>query len=158
MFFLWQIATAIAGAVLGINPFDQPDVEASKIKTRELTTAFEQTGALPREIPACSEGDFALYTDAANAKALRKTGADAPLESWLKAHFARIGRATMWRFWPISTYGGAQLRLLAGHAARHPRRRRVATCLEFGPRFLHSTGQAYKGGPDSGVFLQITSG
>jgi transaldolase/glucose-6-phosphate isomerase len=156
-FFRFEIATAIAGAVLGINPFDQPDVEASKVKTRELTAAFEKTGALPPETPVCSEKSMALYTDEKNADALRKSGADGGVESWLRAHFARIG-------------SGDYVALLAylasgdGHTERLQRlrlalrdRRHVATCLEFGPRFLHSTGQAYKGGPDSGVFLQITS-
>jgi transaldolase/glucose-6-phosphate isomerase len=156
-FFRFEIATAIAGAVLGINPFDQPDVEASKVKTRELTAAYEKTGALPAETPVCSEKSIAVYTDAANANALRKAGADGGVESWLRAHFSRIG-------------SGDYVALLAylahdkDNAARlqPPRlalrdRRHVATCLEFGPRFLHSTGQAYKGGPDSGVFLQITS-
>jgi transaldolase/glucose-6-phosphate isomerase len=157
-FFRFEIATAIAGAVIGINPFDQPDVEASKVKTRELTSAFEKSGVLPAETPVCSEKSITLFTDEMNAVALRKAGADGSVESWLKAHFARIG-------------GGdyvAMLAYLARDKTNTDRlqklrvamrdRRHVATCLEFGPRFLHSTGQAYKGGPDSGVFLQITSG
>ncbi|HYA06174.1 MAG TPA: bifunctional transaldolase/phosoglucose isomerase [Xanthobacteraceae bacterium] len=156
-FFRFEIATAVAGAVLKINPFDQPDVEASKIKTRDLTAAFEKSGALPGETPACRDRSIALYTDRNNAEALRKAGADGGVESWLKAHFARAG-------------GGDYVALLA-YLARDDEiavrlqrlrlllrdRRRVATCLEFGPRYLHSTGQAYKGGPDSGVFLQITA-
>jgi transaldolase/glucose-6-phosphate isomerase len=156
-FFRFEIATAIAGAVLGINPFDQPDVEASKIKTRELTAAFEETGALPREIPVCSEESIAVYTDVANAEALRKTGADGTVESWLKAHFARIGSGDYVALLAYLAYGGDDSACLQDMRLGIRDRRRVATCLEFGPRFLHSTGQAYKGGPDSGVFLQITS-
>ena len=156
-FFRFEIATAIAGAVIGINPFDQPDVEASKVKTRELTASFEKSGALPPETPVCSSRAINIYTDDTNATALRKAGADGGVESWLRAHLARIG-------------SGDYVALLAylarddGHTERLQQlrlalrdQRRVATCLEFGPRFLHSTGQAYKGGPDSGVFLQITS-
>jgi transaldolase / glucose-6-phosphate isomerase len=156
-FFRFEIATAIAGAVIGINPFDQPDVEASKVKTRELTAAFEKSGALPPETPVYSSKAINIYTDDTNAAALRKAGADGGVESWLRAHLARIGN-------------GDYVALLAylardeGHTERLQQvrlalrdQRRVATCLEFGPRFLHSTGQAYKGGPDSGVFLQITS-
>jgi transaldolase/glucose-6-phosphate isomerase len=157
-FFRFEIATAIAGAVIGIDPFDQPDVEASKVKTRELTSAFEKAGALPAETPVCTERSIKLYTDETNAAALRKAGADGTVESWLKAHFTRI-------------HNGDYVALLA-YLARNKNntdslqklrvdmrdKRHVATCLEFGPRFLHSTGQAYKGGPDSGVFLQITSG
>ena len=66
-FFRFELATAVAGSVLGINPFDQPDVESAKIKTRELTAAFEQTGALPDEEPVLSSGTLALYTDENNA-------------------------------------------------------------------------------------------
>jgi transaldolase/glucose-6-phosphate isomerase len=156
-FFRFEIATAIAGAVLGINPFDQPDVEASKVKTRELTAAFEKTGALPPETPVLSSTSINVYTDEKNADALRKAGADGGVESWLRAHFARIGNGdyvAMLAYLARNETNAAPLQLsrLALRDQRH-----VATCLEFGPRFLHSTGQAYKGGPDSGVFLQITS-
>jgi transaldolase/glucose-6-phosphate isomerase len=156
-FFRFEIATAIAGAVLGINPFDQPDVEASKVKTRELTAAFEKTGALPPETPVFSSKSIDLYTDETNADALRKGGADGNAESWLRAHFARIGSGdyvAMLAYLARDEANAAPLQQLR-MALRD--RRHVATCLEFGPRFLHSTGQAYKGGPDSGVFLQITA-
>jgi len=156
-FFRFEIATAVAGAVIGINPFDQPDVEASKVKTRELTAAFEKTGALPAETPAFSGKSIDLYTDDANAKALRAAGAGSTLDSWLKAHLGRIGAGdyvAMLAYIARNDANAAPLRR-ARLAVRD--RRHVATCLEFGPRFLHSTGQAYKGGPDSGVFLQITA-
>ena len=76
-FFRFEMATAVAGAVLGINPFNQPDVEAAKIKTRELTAAFEKTGSLPAEKPAMSTDAADLFTDAHNAAELRKAGANA---------------------------------------------------------------------------------
>ena len=148
---------AVAGAVLGINPFNQPDVESAKIKTRELTAAFEKTGKLPAEKPVMAYEAANIFTDDGNAAELRKAGADGELGSWLKAHLSRI-------------QGGDYVALLAyierdaGHSDALQRmrtrlrdKRHVATCAEFGPRFLHSTGQAYKGGPDSGVFLQITA-
>jgi transaldolase/glucose-6-phosphate isomerase len=156
-FVRFEIATAVAGAVLGIHPFDQPDVEATKIKTRELIAAFDKSGVLPAETPVASDAAFDLYTDAGNAEALRKAGAGTGLESWLKAHFSRL---------KANDYAAilAYIARNPTHAAPLQRmrlalrdRRRVATCLEFGPRFLHSTGQAYKGGPDSGLFLQITA-
>src|SRR3954469_6156811 len=90
-FFRFEMATAVAGAVLGINPFNQPDVEAAKIKTRELTGAFEKSGKLPEEKPVMSSAQADLYTDEANATALRKAGANGDLGSWLKAHLARAG-------------------------------------------------------------------
>jgi transaldolase/glucose-6-phosphate isomerase len=151
------MATAVAGAVLGINPFDQPDVEAAKIKTRELTAAFEKTGALPPERPVVSTAEADLYTDEANAAALRANGADGDLASWLKVHLARSQRGdyvALLGYVPRdeATIGALQKMRVAVLEKRH-----VATAAEFGPRFLHSTGQAYKGGPDSGVFVQITT-
>jgi transaldolase/glucose-6-phosphate isomerase len=156
-FFRFEIATAVAGAVIGIDPFDQPDVEASKAKTRELTTAFEKTGALPAETPVCSGQSIALYTDETNAKALREAGADGGLDSWLKAHLARVQAGDYVAMLAYVARDDANTERLQKLRLAVRERRHVATCLEFGPRFLHSTGQAYKGGPDSGVFLQITA-
>jgi transaldolase/glucose-6-phosphate isomerase len=156
-FFRFEMATAVAGAVLGINPFDQPDVEAAKIKTRELTTAFERSGALPAEQPVVSTADADLYTDEANAAALRAAGADGDLTSWLKAHLARSNRGDYVALLGYIARDKATIDALQTMRLEVREKRRVATCAEFGPRFLHSTGQAYKGGPDSGVFLQITA-
>ena len=156
-FFRWEIATAVAGAVIGINPFDQPDVEASKIETRRLTDAYAATGSLPAEAPLLSGSPLSLFTDAANAAAL-KAGAGAPptVVSYLRAHFARASEgdyAAILAYLPMTQAHQAQLqetrRLILDRC-------RIATCLGFGPRFLHSTGQIYKGGPPSGVFLQVT--
>jgi transaldolase/glucose-6-phosphate isomerase len=156
-FFRFEMATAVAGAVLGINPFNQPDVEAAKIKTRELTGAFEKTGALPAEKPVMSTDEADLYTDEHNAEELRKAGANGTLGSWIKAHLSRSNGGDYFALLAYiardpGTIGSLQKMRLAVRDKRH-----VATCAEFGPRFLHSTGQAYKGGPDSGVFLQITT-
>jgi len=154
-FIRFEIATAVAGAIIGINPFDQPDVEASKAKTRELTAAFEKTGALPAETPLFSSKSIDLYSDEANAKALRKAGADSSLDSWIKAHLARIHTGDYAATLAYIARDDANAAPLQNMRLAVRDRRHVATCLEFGPRFLHSTGQAYKGGPDSGVFLQI---
>jgi transaldolase/glucose-6-phosphate isomerase len=156
-FFRWEIATAVAGAVLGINPFDQPDVEASKNATRDLTTAYEKTGALPKETPFHEEGGIALFADAANAKALQGAAAgDRSLAGYLRAHLGRLGKGDYCAFLAYIEKNAPHEEALQAmrHAVRD--RRRVATCLGFGPRFLHSTGQAYKGGPNTGVFTQIT--
>ena len=156
-FFRFEIATAVAGSVLGINPFNQPDVEAAKIKTRELTTAFEKSGALPAEKPVMSSAEADLYTDDRNAADLRKAGADGDLGSWLKAHLSRTGADDYVALLAYIEREGAHIDALQAMRLAVRDKRHVATCAEFGPRFLHSTGQAYKGGPDSGVFLQITS-
>jgi transaldolase/glucose-6-phosphate isomerase len=156
-FFRFELATAVAGAVIGINPFNQPDVEAAKIKTRELTAAFEKSGKLPAERPVMSSAEADIYTDEKNAADLRKAGANGDLGSWLKAH---LGRSHAGDYVALLAY----IERDAAHIddLQHMRlavrdKRHVATCAEFGPRFLHSTGQAYKGGPNSGVFLQITA-
>ena len=156
-FFRFEIATAVAGAVLGINPFNQPDVEEAKIKTRELTAAFEKSGALPPEKPVMSTAQADIYTDDKNAAALRKAGADGDLGSWLKAHLARSGADDYVALLAYIERDSAHIDALQQMRLEVRDKRHVATCAEFGPRFLHSTGQAYKGGPDSGVFLQITS-
>jgi transaldolase/glucose-6-phosphate isomerase len=156
-FFRFEMATAVAGAVLGINPFNQPDVEDAKIKTRELTAAFEKTGALPPEKPVMSFAQADIFTDDKNAAALRKAGANGGLESWLKAHLARASSGDYIALLAYIERNHAHIDALQQMRLEVRDKRHVATCAEFGPRFLHSTGQAYKGGPDSGVFLQITS-
>ena len=156
-FFRFEMATAVAGAVLGINPFNQPDVESAKVKTRELTAAFEKSGALPAEEPVMSSYEANLYTDEKNAAELRKAGADGNLASWLKAHLSRAHAHDYVALLAYIERNAAHIAELQTMRLAVRDKHHVATCAEFGPRFLHSTGQAYKGGPDSGVFLQITS-
>ena len=156
-FFRFEMATAVAGAILGINPFNQPDVEDAKIKTRELTAAFEKSGALPAERPVLSTAQADLYTDQTNVAALRKAGADGDLGSWVKAHLSRIHADDYVALLAYVERDALHIDALQRMRLDIREKRHVATCAEFGPRFLHSTGQAYKGGPDSGVFLQITA-
>jgi transaldolase / glucose-6-phosphate isomerase len=156
-FFRFEIATAVAGAVIGINPFDQPDVEASKVAARELTDAYEKTGALASDTPVFKENGIALYTDERNAQALRQAGANSTLESWLGAHFGRIHDGDYFAILAYLERSDVHMRSLQELRTALRDKKRVATCLQFGPRYLHSTGQAYKGGPNSGVFLQITA-
>jgi transaldolase/glucose-6-phosphate isomerase len=156
-FFRWEIATAVAGSIIGINAFNQPDVEASKIVTRDLTSAYEKSGSLPAEKPVIEDNGIKLFTDEKNAGELaRGAGADKSLAGYLKAHLSRIGAGDYFAVLGYIPMNDEHEKVL--QAIRHAVRdeKRVATCLGFGPRFLHSTGQAYKGGPNSGVFLQIT--
>ncbi len=155
-FFRWEIATAVAGSIIGINAFNQPDVEASKVVTRNLTSEYEKTGSLPAEKPVLEDKGIQIFTDEKNAAALAKAGADKSLAGYLKAHLGRIHAADYFALLAYIQMNAAHEEKL--QAIRHAVRdqKRVATCLGFGPRFLHSTGQAYKGGPNSGVFLQIT--
>ncbi len=156
-FFRWEIATAVAGSIIGINAFNQPDVEASKIATRSLTSEYEKNGSLPPEKPVIEDGGIKLFTDEKNAAELAKaTGGDHSLAGYLKAHLGRIKDGDYFAvlgYIQMNDENQASLQSLR-HLVRD--KKRVATCLGFGPRFLHSTGQAYKGGPNSGVFLQVT--
>jgi glucose-6-phosphate isomerase/transketolase N-terminal domain/subunit len=156
-FFRWEIATAVAGAIIGIDPFDQPDVEASKKKTSALARKYEKSHGLPKEKPLLQGNGLALYADPRNAAEL---GRHKTIAGYLKSHFGRVHAGLK---------SGDYVALLAyiQRNASHTRaltamrvlirdRTHAATCVGFGPRFQHSTGQAYKGGPNSGVFLQIT--
>ncbi len=155
-FYRWEIATAVAGSIIGINAFNQPDVEASKIATRNLTSEYEKTGSLPAEKPVVEDSGIKLFTDERNAAELAKAAATPTLAGYLKAHLDRIKAGDYFAvlaYLQMNPEHEQTLETLR-HAVRD--RKRVATCLGFGPRFLHSTGQAYKGGPNTGVFLQVT--
>jgi transaldolase / glucose-6-phosphate isomerase len=157
-FFRWEFATAVAGSVIGINAFNQPDVEASKIETRKLTEQYEKSGSLPPESPIFEGSGAKLFTDEKNAATLKQSvGSSATLAGYLRAHLNRLGAGDYFAvlgYLQMNDANESSLQAMR-HAVRD--KKRVATCLGFGPRFLHSTGQAYKGGPNSGVFLQITS-
>ncbi|HKV27343.1 MAG TPA: bifunctional transaldolase/phosoglucose isomerase [Candidatus Acidoferrales bacterium] len=158
-FFRWEIATAVAGAIIGINAFNQPDVEASKIATKNLTEQYEKIGSLPPEQPFFEEKGVKLFADERNSAALNQIiGSGKSLVAYLRAHLGRLHAGDYFAtlaFIPMNDEHEKSLQAMR-HAVRD--KKRVATCLGFGPRFLHSTGQAYKGGPNSGVFLQITCG
>lgn len=156
-FFRWEVATAVAGAVVKVNPFDQPDVEASKIATRELTSQYEESGRLPDESAFFADNELKLFTDQKNLNELKLEQNEEPsIENYLRAHLRRLrpfDYFALLAYLEMNDEHEAVLQEIR-HAVRD--QKRVATCLGFGPRFLHSTGQAYKGGPASGVFLQIT--
>jgi transaldolase / glucose-6-phosphate isomerase len=150
--FRWEFATAVAGSVLGINPFDQPDVEASKLATRKLTTEYERTGSLPPEEPIWQRNGVRLFTDETNAAELHGS----TLAEYLRSHLMRIGAGDYAALLAYVEMTPEHEALLTGIRELIRDRTKAATVVGFGPRFLHSTGQAYKGGPNSGVFLQIT--
>ena len=151
-YFRWEIATAVAGSIIGINPFDQPDVEASKVATRALTSEYEQKGSLPTEQPVFDEAGIRIFTDAPNWNAARGDS----LEAVLRAHLRRLDAGDYFALLAYIAMDREHEDLLQTIRGRVFAATKNATCLGFGPRFLHSTGQAYKGGPNTGVFLQIT--
>ena len=157
-FFRWEIATAVAGSIIGINAFNQPDVEASKIATRELTSDYEKTGSLPSEVPLAEENGIKLFSDERNAAELRQAaGNDSSVSALLRAHLRRLGAGDYAAFLAYVEMSEPHQDILQRMRLVVRDQVKVATVLGFGPRFLHSTGQAYKGGPNSGVFLQITA-
>lgn len=160
-FFTWEVATAVAGSVMGINPFNQPDVESAKVEARALTSAYEKTGKLPEGAPvlvgSVDDVQFALYADDTYAAKLKAAAPSETLLGYLAAHLKQIHAGDYFAtlaYLPMFPEHEAAIQALR-HKVRNARH--VATCVGFGPRFLHSTGQDYKGGPNTGVFLQITA-
>jgi transaldolase/glucose-6-phosphate isomerase len=156
-FFRWEFATAVAGSLIGINPFDQPDVEEAKSLARELTDRYDETGTLAEQEPFFEDEGLRLYADATNqAELTRVAGAGAGLQAYFGAHLARAGAGDYVALLAYVQMAPATEAIIAEIRTLVRDTRRVATCVGFGPRFQHSTGQAYKGGPNTGVFLQIT--
>jgi len=153
-FYRWEMATAVAGAVLDINPFTQPDVVFSKTETKKLTTHYERTGSLPEEIPIVEEGQLRFFADPADATILFDGGRTA--KAVLKNHLSRLRPGDYFALLAFIERRPEHEAVLHQIRTLVRDRMRVATCVGFGPRFLHSTGQAYKAGPNTGVFLQIT--
>jgi transaldolase/glucose-6-phosphate isomerase len=152
-FFRWEVATAVASAIIGVNPFDQPDVEASKQKTSALMKAYETSHATPTEDPVFRQNGVALFADPRNAEEL---GRHNSLAGYLRSHFGRVRSGDYVALLAYIDRDAEHERVLGDLRAAVRDKTGAATCLGFGPRFQHSTGQAYKGGPNTGVFLQIT--
>jgi len=147
-FFLWEMATAVAGRVLGIHPFDQPDVESAKISARKMTAAFRRTGRLPEEKPLHVEGPLRIYALPRNASGLG---------DHLKRDLSAVregGYVALQAFLPPSPETD---RLLGGLRDDLRSASGAATTVGYGPRYLHSTGQLHKGDAGRGFFLQITA-
>jgi transaldolase/glucose-6-phosphate isomerase len=153
MFFLWEMAIAAAGAVIAINPFDQPDVEAQKIKTRAMTEEYERNGTLPEQTPVATFDGVAVFSDERNAKSI--AGAKT-LSDCLRALLDQLGSRDYFALLAYIEQNEAHEAAIGAIRARVRDVKRAATVCGFGPRYLHSTGQAYKGGPNEGVFITIT--
>jgi hypothetical protein len=152
-FLRWEVATAIAGIVLGVNPFDEPNVTESKENTKRVLEELEHHGGFPREEALASGNGIALYGDTA----LRLTAGDGSVVGELRRHLARVRPGGYLAL-------GAFVAPTAGRAEAIDRLRGrlrdatgIATTGGFGPRYLHSTGQLHKGGPATGWFLLLTS-
>ncbi len=157
LMYLWEIGVAVAGSVIGINTFNQPDVEAAKIETRKLTDEYTQTGKLAEHQPILEADGIKLYADESYGLTLKTTSSSESLVDFLKAHLAQIKPHDYFATLAYIQMTDAHEEAIQRFRLMVRDRKTVATCLGFGPRFLHSTGQDYKGGPNSGVFLQITA-
>ncbi len=161
--FRWEFATAVAGAVLGVHPFDQPDVEASKVATRAITSQGAAGGrtapAPPVAALAYDAGVVSAYVERPYSAALRRSvGAEAPLQDWVTAHLRRLRPRGYFAVLAYLEMCDPYRQFLDELRHRVRAATRVATTVGFGPRFLHSTGQAHKGGPADGLFLILTCG
>lgn len=153
-FFTWEFAVAVAGSVMGINPFNQPDVEAAKVATRALTDAYAKTGKLAEQTPLVETSGIKVFADAKYAATL---GKQADVAAYIKAHLEQIKAHDYFATLAYIQNDRAHESAIQAFRMKVRDAKKVATCLGFGPRFLHSTGQDYKGGPNTGVFLQITA-
>jgi len=144
---LWEMATAVAGHCLGINPFDQPDVESAKVLARKMLDEYREKGCLPAETPAVTGGDMAVYGGLA---------ASTPEDALLRF----LGQASPGDYIALQAYltpEEATDELLSLFRSALRDRFRLATTVGYGPRFLHSTGQLHKGDGGRGLFIQLTA-
>lgn len=152
-FFLWEIATAFAGYRLGINPFDQPNVQESKDATKELLEKFANDGKLDEQPVLVTDGTLRVHADEKTIAALPSSSV---LEA-LRAHLARAGAGDYIAFLNYIEETPENESIIQQMRTHLRDATRCATTTGYGPRFLHSTGQLHKGGPDTGVFIQVTA-
>ncbi|WP_375416356.1 bifunctional transaldolase/phosoglucose isomerase [uncultured Hymenobacter sp.] len=146
-FFRWEVATAVASAVFQINPFDQPNVQAAKTATDQLMKEVEAQGHLPEgEAPKVTESGVAYYASVGGGSAAEL----------LRAFFAQAGPGAFLNIQAYLTESPALNESLQALRRRVQTQHRIATTSGYGPRFLHSTGQYHKGGPNTGLFVQFT--
>ena len=153
-FFRWEFATAVVGSLMQINPFDQPNVQESKDFTAELTQAFEKEGRLPLQTPFLIDDGIAVYADQANTTTLGN------VDDFQGCVVGLLDQVQPGDYVAICAYLDMNEAITeALQSIRHQIRdaKGVATTLGFGPRFLHSTGQLHKGGPNKVVVVQVTS-
>ncbi len=156
-FFRWMFATAVAGSVMEINPFDQPDVESSKAATRKMMGEYEKGGALPPEEAFFEDDRLRLFADAENVKDLEEAvGGERSTIRYLRAHLDRLRAGDYFAILAYLNRDEETRDVLQDMRLSVRDRRHVATTMGFGPRYLHSTGQLFKGGPAAGLFLMVT--
>ncbi len=149
LFYTWEIATTIAGHCLGINPFDQPNVEAAKVLARQMVETYQQEGQLPQLPPTLEENGLAVFSPTP------ATSLSQALDDFLDAasQFSSPGYVALQAYTPADPTTDAALQKIRQTLKI---RTQLATTTGYGPRFLHSTGQLHKGDAGNGLFLQFT--
>lgn len=155
-FFVWEMATAVAGYLLSINPFDQPNVQESKDNTNRLLEEFKKTGALPEPSALLEEGELKVYGTAHSAQTSPAQSSQASLSSAIIEFISSAANNDYIALLAYIQETDAHDQLLAAIRTHLRDTLKVATTTGYGPRFLHSTGQLHKGGPDTGIFIQLT--
>src|SRR5215468_9232884 len=153
-FYIWEMATAVAGAVMGINPFDQPNVQESKDNTKLLLEDFKRDGHLPEQSLAVEGRGLKVYCD---EETIQELGKNKTIETFIAAHLKRVKPGDYIAMLDYIRETGEHEALIQAIRTHLRDALRVATTTGYGPRFLHSTGQLHKGGDSSGVFIQITA-
>jgi transaldolase/glucose-6-phosphate isomerase len=152
-FFRWEMATAVAGHFIGIDPFDEPNVQESKDNTARLLGVYAEKNRLPEGNPILESDGIALYGD---AEALSRAGSEGTLQSALTAFFGTVQPGDYVAFLGYIPSIGEHEELIQDARLSVRDILKVATTFGYGPRFLHSTGQLHKGGANKGVYVQIT--
>src|SRR6266550_198177 len=152
-FFLWEIATAFAGWRLGINPFDQPNVQESKDATKELLEKYAAEGKLNEQPVLVTDGTLTVRADEKTVAAL----ASSSVLDAIRSHLARVRAGDYIAFLDYIEETPENDAIIQATRTHLRDATRCATTTGYGPRFLHSTGQLHKGGPDTGVFIQVTA-
>jgi transaldolase/glucose-6-phosphate isomerase len=152
-FYVWELATAIAGKILGIDPFDQPNVQESKDNTKRLLEEYKKNGALPAQELGTEGQGLKVFCEAETRTEL----GELPLDQFITAHLKRAGAGDYVALLDYIQETAEHDKLIQAIRTHLRDAQRVATTTGYGPRFLHSTGQLHKGGPASGVFVQVTA-
>ena len=153
LFYVWEMATIIAGHSIGINPFDQPNVEAAKVLARQMVDTYQQVGQLPLPQPTLEENGLTIFSQSA-ATSLRQA-----LDDFLAAALPASSSPTELGYIALQAYTQSSAAIEAALQALRQTlkdRTQLATSIGYGPRFLHSTGQLHKGDAGKGLFLQFT--
>ncbi len=147
-YFIWEMATSVAGWKLGIQPFNQPDVESAKVLARQMMKEYQENGKLPEQIPLLKEGKIKLYGE------IKINSISEAIKKFIEENLSEVGYVSLQAYIKPGIESSEQLQVLR---TKIQKKYKVAATVGYGPRFLHSTGQLHKGDGGNGLFIQFTS-